>query len=245
MALHQRLIALESIEGQDWSDKRVLDIGCSHGKLSLEIMAKTNAEELVGVDTAMDRISKACQLAKDNPNKKLSFFVASADNLKKFADNTFDIVFSNMAFQQFKDKQKALEEISRVLKSGGEAFINFNIEKSPVWYQQEVIYNKLYGDPAKEITREKTFKAEEFAPMAEKAGLKDNGTHIDDSIYYYKSPGEVVDKMDISFFAKAKNLTEEQNNELNTELTSYLQSIKEQKGIPESWKILFAKLKKD
>ncbi|MEI6498809.1 MAG: class I SAM-dependent methyltransferase [bacterium] len=244
MALHQKQIALESIKDQDWTGKKVLDIGCSNGNLSLRVMRKTNAEELCGVDTAMDRISKACALANNNPTEKLSFFVANADNLKKIANDSFDIVFSNMAFRQFKDKQKSLEEIHRVLKRGGEAFINFNIEKSPTWYQQEVVYNKLFGDPNKEVSRAKNFDSSEFEPMVQKAGFTEIDIKIFDNVYYYQKFDEAVDENDDNFFAKEKGLTLEQNRKLNSELEKYMESTREEKGIPESWKIMFVKLRK-
>jgi ubiquinone/menaquinone biosynthesis C-methylase UbiE len=244
MGLHQKQIALESIKDQDWSGKKALDIGCSDGRLSLEIMLKTNANELVGVDTALDRIAKANTLVKSKELKNAVFFLSKAENLTRFEDNSFDIIFCNMAFQQFKDKQKALDEIYRVLKDDCEAIINFNTEKSPVWYQQEIIYNELFGDPKMTVSREKTFKSNEFKPMAEKSGFKDININIEDNIYYYQNIDQVIDKTDESFFAKEKNLTYKQNEKLNIELKKYLNSIKTEEGIQESWKILFARLKK-
>lgn len=244
MSLHQRQIALKSIESEDWSGKNILDIGCSNGKLSHEIMQKTNAKKLTGIDPDSERIAKANNLVVGKLSKNMTFCVAMAEDLSLFTDNMFDIVFCNMAFQQFDDKQKSLIEIHRVLKKGAIAVINFNIEKSPVWYQQELIYNNLSGNPNKTISREKTFKADQFKPMTEKAGFKNIEIKIEDNLYYYGGFEDLIDKMDISYFAKIKNLTVEQNEQLNIELKRYLESIRTQKGIPESWKILFARLVK-
>lgn len=244
MGLHQTQIAKESIRREDWSGKKVLDIGCSNGILSLEIMNLTVAKELVGVDTGMDRITQAKQMAKEKKLSNVSFHLSKAENLSKIPDNSFDIIFCNMAFQQFKDKEAALLEMFRVLKDGGEAFINFNIEKSPTWYQQEVVYEKLFGDPEKVITRAKTYDSSKFEPAAKKAGFKEVNIKIADNIYYYQAFNEAVDKNDDNFFAREKGLTPEQNKELNTELEKYLESTREERGIPESWKIMFARLKK-
>jgi ubiquinone/menaquinone biosynthesis C-methylase UbiE len=244
MGLHQRQIGLKSVENVDWSGKKVLDIGCSNGKLSLEILEKTNIKELAGIDPAPDRISKAIELAESKNLKNVSFYAASSENLEIFSDDSFDAIFCNMAFQQFKNPQKALNEMFRVLKKGGEAIINFNIEKSPVWVQQEILYNRYYGDPNKEIIKIKSINEKFFYDMAKNAGFSMISVPIKDDIYFYESFEEIIDMMDISFFSKDKKLNEEQEVNLNKELKKYLESTRTSKGIPESWKIIFGKLVK-
>ena len=99
MGLHQRQIGIKSIEGVDWSDKKILDIGCSNGELSMEIAEKINVREFIGVDAKINRINEASKLIKSQNLRNISFRVASSDNLKIFSDNSFDGIFCNMAFQ--------------------------------------------------------------------------------------------------------------------------------------------------
>lgn len=242
MGLHQKQIGIKSVESVDWSGKKILDIGCSNGKLSVEVMEKTDARELVGVDPNAGRIAKAVKLNKSGNFKNISFHVASSDNLKIFPDNSFDGIFCNMAFQQFRNPQKALVEMFRVLKKGGEAIINFNIEKSPVWIQQEILYNQYYGNPNKEITKIKRINEKNFIDMAKNAGFSKISTPVIDDVYFYKSFEEIIDMMDVSFCSDDLKLTAEQKANLNGELKKYLESTRTPKGIPESWKILFGKL---
>jgi len=244
MGLHQRQIGQKSIGVIDWSGKRVLDIGCSDGQLSLEILKKTNAQELVGIDPVPDRIEQAKKLAESSNVKNAIFHVASADNLSIFPDNSFNTIFCNMAFMQFENPQQSLTEMYRVLTTGGEAIINFNIEKSPIWLEHEKIYNQYYGDPNKEIVKTKKTNKKNFHEMADKAGFSEISTPVKDDTYYYKSFEEIMDMMDMSFFTKDKDLDEKQKADFNKILKGRLESTGVDKGIPENWKILFAKLTK-
>lgn len=241
MGLHQRQIGLKSIENVDWSGKTILDIGCSSGELSIEILEKTKEEELIGIDLKPDRISEATEFAKSKNLKNVNFYVGSANDLKIFSDNSFDIIFCNMAFQQFKEPRKALSEMFRILKTDGKAIINFNIEKSPVWIQQEILFNKYYGDPNKKITTEKSINEKNFSEMAKNAGFSNINLSKEDDTYYYESSEEILDMMDVSFFSE-RNLSKQQGVNLNEELKKYLESTRTKEGIPETWKIVFAKL---
>jgi len=241
MALHQRQIGLKSIENVDWSGKKILDVGCSNGELSFKILEKTKAKELIGIDPNPDRISRAIELAKSKNLENVHFYVARSENLSFFSDNSFDAIFCNMAFQQFKEPQKSLFEMFRVLKNGGQAIINFNIEKSPTWMQHEILFNKYYGDPNKKITAEKTVNEKNFSEMAKNAGFSDINLSKKDDTNYYKSFEEILHMMDTSFLSD-KKLDKEQEIKINEELKNHLESTRTSDGIPETWKIIFGKL---
>jgi ubiquinone/menaquinone biosynthesis C-methylase UbiE len=241
MGLHQRQIGIKSVESINWSGKKILDIGCGNGELSIEVMGTTNAREFVGIDTATNRVADAVKLIKLRNLKNISFYVATSDNLEIFSDNSFDGIFCNMAFQQFKDPQRALAEMYRVLKMDRQAIINLNIEKSPIWIQQEILYNKYYGNANKKIIKTKSTNEKNFIEMAKNAGFSTILAPVIDDIYFYKSFEEVIDMMDISYFDD-KKLTAEQKEGLNRELKRYLESTQTTQGIPETWKILFGKL---
>lgn len=240
MGLHQTQIALESIKNVDWKDKEILDIGCSDGTLSLKIMKTSDASKLIGVDFDSDRINKAKKLTTND----ISFFVASAEDLSQFPDNSFDGIFCNMAFQQFSDFTKSLQEFKKVLKPGCFAIINFNEEKSPIYLQQEIIYNKLYGDPNKVIGVKKRLNSEMFSQISKEIGFSNIEIALKDNTYYYNNFDEITSSSEVPFFSKIKNLSKEQEQMLYLELIKYLESTRTSKGIPETWKIIFAKLRK-
>lgn len=100
----------------------VLDVGCGNGRL-LHFLNKYGVK-YIGVDTSVELIKIAKQLADQKISSSISsysFIEASASKLP-FADNSFDNVFAiaslyHIPSQQL--RQRALNEISRVLKPGG------------------------------------------------------------------------------------------------------------------------------
>lgn len=234
MGLHQKAVAEESLESIDFKDKNVLDIGCGNGSLSIDIFQTSGAKNWTGIDTAMDRISTAKQTVKDLDLKNIDFVLGKAENLSKFENNTFDIIFCNMAFQQFKDPETALKEIKRVLKHGGLAIINFNEAKSPFWIKQEEIENEMSGKN-NEISATKKIDRQEFLIMANIIGFGEILAESRDSTVFYKNADEVI---------KDFQLTPNSNLNIIPKFRTYLESIKTGQGIPETWKMVFAKLVK-
>ena len=92
---------------------RWLDLGCADGGYVAEIL-RHGAAEVIGVDTAAERIAKAA--ARDLPNT--SFQVAESENLP-FPDGHFDGVFMNEVFEHVADEEATLSEVTRVLAPGG------------------------------------------------------------------------------------------------------------------------------
>lgn len=96
-----------------------LEIGCGMGTDALQIAKK-------GIEvTAIDLTDEGIRLAKDRfslNNYSADLRIADAENLP-FEDTYFDIVYSFGVLHHIPDTQKAINEIYRVLKPGGEAYI--------------------------------------------------------------------------------------------------------------------------
>lgn len=109
------IAALEPKPGE-----RALDVGCGTGRLG-EYVANLVAPsgEVVGIDPLPLRIDIA---ARRNP--RFSASVGRAEDLSKFKDASFDIVYSNSVFHWVLDKPTALREALRVLKRSGRLGIN-------------------------------------------------------------------------------------------------------------------------
>jgi len=97
--------------------KKALDFGCGVGRLTQAI--SDHFDEAVGVDIAPSMIQKAKQLNKRRKN--CTFIVNDEINLKKFSDNSFDFIYSNITLQHMKqDYAKAyLKEFMRILSPKG------------------------------------------------------------------------------------------------------------------------------
>jgi ubiquinone/menaquinone biosynthesis C-methylase UbiE len=97
-------------------NKKILEIGCGNGYLSRKL-AKTGAKV-----TASDLAKKFIEIAEkkelSNP-LGIEYIVRDAAYLNGLNDKSFDIVIANMCLMDMKNIEKAISEISRVLKRGG------------------------------------------------------------------------------------------------------------------------------
>jgi ubiquinone/menaquinone biosynthesis C-methylase UbiE len=97
-------------------EKKILDYGCGNGVHS------TWLAEYGGKVTGIDLSEKSLQIAKERVKArkledKIEFLLRDCEDLK-FPNNYFDIVFDGGTFSSL-DLNKALAEISRVLKPDG------------------------------------------------------------------------------------------------------------------------------
>ena len=95
-----------------------LDIGCGTGCSTFELFKRARKGSLYGIDISHKSIDKAIQNAAERGYYDIKFQVGDAEQLD-FPDSMFNLIISNMCFQFFPDKRRALTEILRVLKPGG------------------------------------------------------------------------------------------------------------------------------
>lgn len=91
----------------------VLDVGCGNGKLTHLIRQKTQGK-VVGVDASEGMIEEA---QRNHGEKGIEFRACPAESLN--FEKTFDVIFSNSAFQWFKNPDQFLQHCHRALKMGG------------------------------------------------------------------------------------------------------------------------------
>ena len=99
--------------------KRVLDVGCGMGQTLIAAKLPRDVEAY-GVDCDIEAIETGRGLAP--PNIKLE--CADGEKLP-FEDEYFDLVFSRVALP-YMDINKALREIARVLKGGGDLWLTLH-----------------------------------------------------------------------------------------------------------------------
>lgn len=95
---------------------KILDAGCGNGYLS-RLLAKKGAR-VVGVDISNEFIRMAKQKEKEL-RLGIEYHVGTLCNLSMCHDGTFDLAVSNLALMDLSDLDKAVGELSRVLKEGG------------------------------------------------------------------------------------------------------------------------------
>ena len=115
-ALYNMYEDFNSIIYKKAKKKIILDYGCGVGSVT-EKIANFYPEKLVGIDISEVSINKASENAK-KLNLQIEYSVDNCENLK-FKENTFDLVFGSGILHHL-DIDKAINEISRVLKNNGE-----------------------------------------------------------------------------------------------------------------------------
>lgn len=89
---------------------RVLEIGCGTG---LALRHYSRQAQVIGLDPALDALSKARRRMPDTP------LVHGSALALPFADDSFDCVVSSLVFCSVSDPRLGLAELKRVLKPGG------------------------------------------------------------------------------------------------------------------------------
>lgn len=101
--------------------ERLLDVGCNWGRWSIAAAQKNYRP--VGIDPSLDAVLAARRVSQQL-GVEADFVVGDARFLP-FDNDAFDIVFSYSVLQHFSKNNVriSLDEITRVLKEGGRAFI--------------------------------------------------------------------------------------------------------------------------
>ena len=95
---------------------RVLDVACGTGDLAWAAACRFPDAEVVGIDFSKEMIARA------RVKYPLEFLVGDVQALP-FAPAAFDAVTVGFGFRNFQDKPKALAELNRMLRNGGQLLI--------------------------------------------------------------------------------------------------------------------------
>ena len=133
----KHIIELTAPSGTD----RLLDIATGTGFLAFEF-AK-HVFEVIGIDFTEEMLAIAKQYKADNNIKNVAFESADVESLP-FEDNCFDLVSCRFAFHHFLRPEKAMSEMTRVLKHGGKLVLSDitsseDIKKSEYQNEMETI----------------------------------------------------------------------------------------------------------
>ena len=96
--------------------KRILELGCGGGQCSIAFALQ--GATATGIDLSDEQLDFARRLAATS-GASVDFFQGDAADLSRFADASFDVVFSAYALPYVRDIARCLHEAARVLVPGG------------------------------------------------------------------------------------------------------------------------------
>lgn len=117
----------------------ILDVGCGDGLVAKVLMSERKERFDWGIDVSEREVKKAREL-KVYKNCK----IANVCSLP-FEDRTFSTVFSNSVIEHIPDLERALSEMSRVIKKGGELVITVPSPYLAKYLLGTKILGKWYG----------------------------------------------------------------------------------------------------
>lgn len=107
-------------------DDRVLDLGCGTGWATRRLARLVPQGEVVGIDVADEMLRRAEQASQGFKNVR--YVWGSAENIPA-KDGAFTKILSVESFYYYADQGRALDEVRRVIASGGSLFILINLYK--------------------------------------------------------------------------------------------------------------------
>ncbi len=107
---------LERLDYIRLQPRRILDLGAGTGKFSQALLKRYRKAEIVALDIAPAMLARAS--LRGNWLRKPACVCADAESVP-FADDSFELIFSNLMLQWSTDLAGTLAELRRVLAPGG------------------------------------------------------------------------------------------------------------------------------
>lgn len=225
----------------------VLDIGCGTGRLTLHVAGITGpGRRIVGIDPSVQRIKVAQRKVGDTPYPDISFEIGSSNDLYRFEDDSFDIVYLNIVLHWILEKEDALAQIYSVLKPGGR--LGITMGNKDKLYTVKSIIDEVMRRPrytgAVDVGREtsRPVNISELKALLEDAGFKIREINCKKDPRYFETPLKCIEYVEASLFGNfLSNVRDEKLREsVKSDIIAELEMRKTPMGVENVYHTIFA-----
>jgi ubiquinone/menaquinone biosynthesis C-methylase UbiE len=174
----------------------VLDVNCGSGYPSLEILRRMDEQgRIIAIDTSSPLLDEARNKAGKLSGKRIFFRSESALPKLSFAEEVYDLVYSNAGIHQLDDPEPAVRECARVAKVGGRVVVTYALAGTFGEFHdlfREVLIKGDYKDAIDRLDAYLTRypPLEQAVGWFEDAGLTDIETEYESFTLLFKSSRE-------------------------------------------------------
>jgi ubiquinone/menaquinone biosynthesis C-methylase UbiE len=234
---------LDEIEIPD--DPTCLDVASGTGLSTFELMEACGGRgTFYGIDIAAATVSCANGVARERGLGNVKFTKMDAEEIG-FPDGTFDLVLSNMSLQFFPDKPKALREIHRVLKPGGQFAFTFQGGpgmQEPLGVMLEVASRHPEVPELLEVIRSSKscfLGLEEWMDLLETAGLRLTNIYGRHSVSF-PDPGFITTEDNVSWDVWRQAIPRDALDEIVEEINEAAWEAATERGFRSTSYVIFA-----
>lgn len=176
---------LEDIDIFKIKPQRVLDLGCGTGQIGRDLSKIYKGSEIVYADLADKMVVEARRQCGFWQRRKSRFVNADAERLP-FADQSFDLLTSNLTFQWCANLEALFEECFRVLRPGG-LLLFTTLGPNTL---QELRRSWARVDNLRHVNH--FIDMHDIGDAMQQAGLRDAVTHMEEIIIHYSEAVELM-----------------------------------------------------
>ena len=222
------------------SRHKVLDVGCGTGRLTLKLAGKV--DHITGIDPSIQRIAVARRkLTQMNPGN-VTFELGSSDDIGRYGEDVFDVVYLNAVFHWINDKEEALNNIYRVLKPGGKLGICTGDKDHSFTVKivaKEVLRRARIIDEGADFST--PVNTVELHSLLRKSGFRVIEIKLKRDLRYFETPAKCLEYVEASSFGNfLGNTPVSVREKVQAEIVAELKKYQTPKGIESIYHDLFA-----